>query len=122
MFVHDKTIVALNALKNECLKYEISSNVDNIGNVCMCFHKGEKLNFFGVAKKFKSTNSGNEIVTFPEMIVLKEIASLNLIVDGEEKLLAYGSGNTLPVNAKLYGLGNHGLITFFAKLSHRASI
>ena len=56
---------------------------DLIGNVCVRCHDTKELNSFGSPKKFIITDGGYARVTFPEMIVLKENASLKILVDDE---------------------------------------
>ena len=66
---HKKVIVVLNADKDKYLNYETSTNGDLIGNVCISFHDSERLNSFGVLKKFNIADGGYARVIFPEKLV-----------------------------------------------------
>ena len=95
---HDKVIVALNADKDKYLNYEKSTSGDNILKRICAFHDDQRFNFFRIQKNFNINDSGYARVTFPEMIALKQNANIKLIVYYERKLLAHGSGKTLPVD------------------------
>ena len=80
------------------MNYETRINGDHIGNVFLRCHDSERSNSFGVSNKFNIADGGYARVTFTEKLVLKDTAKLELLVDDEDQLLAYGSGNTLPVD------------------------
>ena len=61
----------------------------------MYFHESEKLNSFGVPKNLHRQEGG--YVEFSEMMLLKEYATLKLIVGDEGQLRVTTAGNTLPV-------------------------
>ena len=60
------------------MNYVTSAYGDLTGNVCVLCHDIEAVNLFGTPSLFKIIGGGEyTIVTFPEMIVLKDSASLN---------------------------------------------
>jgi len=67
------------------------------------FHDGERLNFFGVKKKFSSYDGGYARVRSLEMISTKENANIKIIVDEEGNLLASVCGYTLPSDKPCLG-------------------
>ena len=83
---YNKVIVALNAGKEKYLNYERSVIAYLIGNVCVRCHD----NSFGVPKNFYHQSAGYAIVTFPEMLVLKENVSLKLLV-GNDRNFMFGT-------------------------------
>ena len=97
---YNKVILALNAGKEKYLNYETSVTAYLIGNVCVRCHD----NSFGVPKNFYHQSAGYAIVTFPEMLVLKENASLKVLVDDEGQLHATIAGNTLPSDKSYHHL------------------
>ena len=52
---HDKVIVALNADKDKYSNYETTTCDKTIGKVCVRCQDRERLEFFGVPKRFDST-------------------------------------------------------------------
>ena len=96
---NNKVIVEFNADKEKYLNYVTSANGDLTGHLCVCCHDIEALNLFGAPKRFKIYGGGGyTCVKFPEMIVLKEIASLKLLVDDEGQIFATAASSTLPIH------------------------
>ena len=95
MCARDKVIVALNADKEKHLNYKTTTSGNTIRNICVSCHDSEKFESFGVPKKINFIDVGYARVTFPEMMMLKEKASLKLFGDNEGQLFANSSGNTL---------------------------
>ena len=65
------------------LNYEASINGDLMGIVCLLRHDSKELNYVGMPKSLYHQNGGYVGVTFPEMVVLKENASLKLLVNDD---------------------------------------
>ena len=83
VFSHDRIIAALNTDKDKYMNYKTSTNDDTIGNACEDCHDSDRLNFFGLPKKFNVTDSGYPRIKSPKMIVLKDKACQKVIVDKE---------------------------------------
>jgi hypothetical protein len=96
--VRDGVIVTLNADKDKYLNYDTNTNGDIIMNVCEHCHDCERLNFFELPKIFFLSNGGYTRIKFEEIIVLKDNASLKVIVYDVGQMLAYRLGNALPVD------------------------
>ena len=58
-------------------------------------HDSERLNFFGMSRKFNISDGGYAKVVLPEIITLKDNANIKRIVDDEGQLLINACGNTL---------------------------
>ena len=96
--LYHRAVVTFNADKDKYTDWEISTNGNTIRNVCGRCNGIKRLNLFGVPTIFRCRNGGYNTVKFLDMIVLKDNASIKLIVDDESELLASASGKTLPVD------------------------
>ena len=75
--------------KRKLLNFENSANGNTSGYAFMLSHDTKELHFLGVLRKFKCYRSGYARVTSPEELVLKDKASIKLLMTKANFLLEY---------------------------------
>ena len=56
--IHDRAIVALNTENDKYLSYKTSTSGETTGNLCKRCQDSERLNLFGVPKRFNCNDPG----------------------------------------------------------------